>query len=245
MMADSYCGGVHPPNVVLDTTFKWYSDITNYDQEIESPYEPVSDIFFPIENVTQQGRHAAVISVSFYWRYLLRDILPDDTQGIYVVFTDCQSNFTYLVEGPETTYLGRGIQTVDSPSNRDLVETITTSIADFGILLDDSDCPIQVHISASPALIDEYMTSWPIIAAASAVVILVLSTCIFFVYDQRISKQKGRYWDALWASNQQLIRANQRVRQTNQAQLQHFAWYVNNFFDIDCLGLIQFGCTLV
>lgn len=233
------------PNVVLDTTFKWYSDITNYDQEVETPYEPTSDIFFPIENITQTGRHAAVISVSFYWRYLMRDILPDDTKGIYVVFTDCQSNFTYLVEGPHTTYLGRGIKT--GGAGQDFIETITTSIADFNILLDDSACPIEMHITASDEMVDEYITPFPAVAATFAVAILVLSTLLFFVYDQCVGKQKERYWDALLQSNQQLRKANHRVRSANQAQLQHFAWYVfspNNIFTFStCFGLNRNTCV--
>ena len=44
-----------------------------------------------------------------FWKDLIKDILPQGTDGIVVVFaSECTDPFTYQLNGPQTVYLGAG-----------------------------------------------------------------------------------------------------------------------------------------
>jgi hypothetical protein len=50
-----------------------------------------------------------VYSISIFWRDLINNILPHDSDGIVVVFENaCNQTFTYEINGPEVHYLGPG-----------------------------------------------------------------------------------------------------------------------------------------
>jgi hypothetical protein len=78
---------------------------------------PVHNVFQPIlESVgsIQIGDPLSrpvrgLIAISFYWRDLISDVLPSESYGIFLVFENkCNPTFTYLVNGPNVSYLGRG-----------------------------------------------------------------------------------------------------------------------------------------
>jgi hypothetical protein len=49
------------------------------------------------------------IGISIYWRDLLTDLLSPGSNGIVIVFENsCNPTFTYQVNGPDVTFLGRG-----------------------------------------------------------------------------------------------------------------------------------------
>ncbi len=96
--------------------------IKDYAGEGEDETEPFSDVYFPIleyaadfvtipknESAHDLGRFVGVFAMTFYWRDLIKEILPTDSDGIIVVFENaCGQTFTYQINGPETVYLGRG-----------------------------------------------------------------------------------------------------------------------------------------
>jgi hypothetical protein len=48
-------------------------------------------------------------AISIYWRDLLTDLLSPGSNGIVIVFeNECNPTFTYQINGPNVTYLGRG-----------------------------------------------------------------------------------------------------------------------------------------
>jgi hypothetical protein len=71
----------------------------------EEPLEPVSDIYYPIlEHYHEVFNHAnhvkdddivGLLSLSVYWRDFIRNILPEGSNGIDVVFeSGCNPSFT-------------------------------------------------------------------------------------------------------------------------------------------------------
>lgn len=51
----------------------------------------------------------AIFSIGIYWNYVIRDVLPQGSTGILVVFESvCAQSFTYEVNGPDVVYLGAG-----------------------------------------------------------------------------------------------------------------------------------------
>lgn len=96
----------------------WYEWFLPYMRANETPDEPANDLFYPfvVDSMTENveanlttGKVVAMLDVIFYWRDLMRDILPPDTTGIVVVFVNpCNPDFTYRIDGPTPVYLGRG-----------------------------------------------------------------------------------------------------------------------------------------
>lgn len=98
----------------------WYK---NFIPPTEEPKEPISDLLYPIiDNMADQVRarsdpgynvanHKVVglLAGSIYWRSWMRNILPDDSNGIRVVISNpCSNAFTYKIQGPSVVYLGVG-----------------------------------------------------------------------------------------------------------------------------------------
>jgi hypothetical protein len=82
-----------------------------YIGEDEDPSEPMSEIFYPIIADSDEGNETVVgvYSISIFWRHLITNILPPDSDGIVVVFENaCNQTFTYEINGPEAHYLGPG-----------------------------------------------------------------------------------------------------------------------------------------
>lgn len=69
--------------------------------------EPFADIFYPILNTS--GNPAGVVSVTFFWRDMLNEILPEENKGLQVVLENtCNQTFTYTWSESELQYLGEG-----------------------------------------------------------------------------------------------------------------------------------------
>jgi hypothetical protein len=52
----------------------------------------------------------ALLSISIYWSYLIRDILPKGSTGVLVGFeSSCTRKFTYEVNWPDVVYRGAAL----------------------------------------------------------------------------------------------------------------------------------------
>jgi hypothetical protein len=92
-----------------------------YDQFIppdENCLEPLSYWYYPIimdptiNNMKEFNGVKGMISRDFYWRDVLKDMLPPESRGIVVVFSNtCSENaFTYQINGPTAVYVSRDLQ---------------------------------------------------------------------------------------------------------------------------------------
>lgn len=106
-------------------TADWYSDFIAPGEE---PMEPMSDILYPIiEDATelfdlfqdeqQDGTPSykpadhnlvGLLSVSFYWRDMIKNILPAGSHAVVVFENPCSPTFTYAINGPTVKFLGTG-----------------------------------------------------------------------------------------------------------------------------------------
>jgi hypothetical protein len=92
-----------------------------YDQFIplhENCLEPLSYWYYPIvidtsiNDMEDFNGVKGMISRDFYWRDFLKDMLPPESRGIVVVFSNtCSENaFTYQINGPTAVYVSRDFQ---------------------------------------------------------------------------------------------------------------------------------------
>jgi hypothetical protein len=83
--------------------------------------DPLSNLYYPIlENldrieITGNKMYPlayelrGLLAIGFYWRSLIRNILPEGSDGIVLVATNpCNGTFTYKINGPAVEFLGTG-----------------------------------------------------------------------------------------------------------------------------------------
>jgi len=52
----------------------------------------------------------AQLTATFYWRDIIKDVLPPGSNGVILVVSNpCNPSFTYKLNGPQDDYLGRGV----------------------------------------------------------------------------------------------------------------------------------------
>lgn len=166
--------------------------------------EPFSDIFFPIldyaadyveipRNVSasELGNVVGVFAMTFYWRDLIQNILPTDSNGIVVVFENsCGKSFSYQINGPETLYLGEG-DLHDAKydgylvKSSNLVDLNALSYDDTytGLELSRNGCSFTLHVYPSLDREDHYATSDPLVFTVVAVAIFAFTSLVFIFYD--------------------------------------------------------------
>jgi hypothetical protein len=179
--------------------------IKDFVGEGEDETEPFSDIYFPIVKYAADfvtipkneifphdlSTFVGVFAMTFYWRDLIKEILPTDSDGIIVVFENaCGQNFTYQINGPETVYLGRG--DLHDPKydelgkSSPLIELDAFSLRDrsyTGLSLSDKGCQYIVRVYPSRAMEGDYTTTDPVIFMVIAIAIFAFTSMVFVCYD--------------------------------------------------------------
>jgi hypothetical protein len=178
--------------------------IKDFVGEGEDETEPFSDIYFPIleyaadfvtipKNETSHdlGRFIGVFAMTFYWRDLIKQILPTDSDSIHVVFENkCGQTFTYQINGPDTVYLGRGdlhdpeydylsksspLIELDAFSSRDRSYT--------GLSWSDKGCTYMLRVYPSLQMEEDYTSTDPLIFMVAAIIIFAFTSMVFVCYD--------------------------------------------------------------
>jgi hypothetical protein len=178
------------------STANWLYERLHPDEE---PFEPASDIYFPVfddldtfEIDTSKTSPVATFGVTFYWRDMIRDILPESAKGILVVVDNpCSASFTYRLDGRETTLLGRGDHH-DSKYDEMELRSVITELNSFrirqttysGPKLDDETCPISFRIFPSQATEDQYITNNSWLYSGFTVLLCLTAGLVFVMYDR-------------------------------------------------------------
>jgi hypothetical protein len=180
----------------------WYDWYSYYLPPDEDPTEPVSDIYYPIfesRDSTQIDRYqhkvVGLLAATWYWRDILKQILPEDSTGIVIVFRNpCNADFTYVLNGEVPVYLGRGDRHEPiydaSVHNSDFSGLNSEGRKYSNVPLNTEYCPFSVDIYPTTERKEVYTSSIPIVAAIVAVSIFVFTACVFFVYDVSVERRQ-------------------------------------------------------
>lgn len=184
----------------------------------DDPSEPICMTMYPIYNsmeskrldVTKELPIVGMLQYGFFWRDLIRNILPLGSDGVMVTFNylnNCGVPFTYRLDGPKAVYLGPGdlhddnydylgrsqtlFQIMESTKESDEGSTYS------GIPLDNTYCPLTISVYPSKAMEDDHLTNDPIIFTILAGAIFLFTSLVFIAYDcissrrQRIVKERA------------------------------------------------------
>lgn len=246
--------------VAVAETELWVEWLAGFCQPDEDPSEPVSDIYFPYFDTTEHVRidpsvfekPVGMLTGSFYWRDLIKNILPTSTDGVVVVFTNpCNPSFTYQVDGPHTKFLGRG-DLHDTEYDDMAVCSKLFNLEGFrindsrytGPMLDKDFCPFSMHVYPSDEMKDAFVSVHPVSFAAGTAFIFIFTSIVFLIYDRSVERRQRKVvctatlsattaalleekvrerTHKLELSKRKCEEANRRIQESAAAQLEHFA----------------------
>jgi class 3 adenylate cyclase len=179
--------------------------------EDEDENEPMSDIVYPIINSINdvtidpddvEQPAVGAFALTFYWRDLIKNILPPNSKGVIVVFENtCEQVFTYRIDGENAIYVGQGDQ---HDSKYDYIGTSSTFLelrdhsdssrgsAYTGLPLSQDFCPMTLRVYPSEVMEDVYLTSDPVIFTTATVLIFVFTSMVFFLYDWMVERRQKK-----------------------------------------------------
>ena len=131
---------------------------------------------------------------------VLLDMINDEHLGRqeYVVFdNECSPTFTYQVDGPEVTYLGRGDlhnpkyddMKIESPLF-DLVGIVTDESLYSGVNIDKEFCPWTITVYPSQEKENYFRSSDPLHFALIVAGIFVFTSEVFLCYDRMVEMRQ-------------------------------------------------------
>jgi class 3 adenylate cyclase len=202
--------------MIAEAGWAWAKSYLPPDEDV---HEPTNAIIYPMINTMETVRvdlekqHpvVGVLSFAIFWRDIFKDILPQKSNGVYVVLEHtCGKGqaFTYQLDGPQTTFLGVG--DLHDPKydyigySATLAELTDTSNSDresayTGLPLADF-CPKTLKVYPSQDMEDGYKTSNPVIFTVIAALIFLFTSVVFVTYDLLVARRQKIVNDRALAS---------------------------------------------
>jgi hypothetical protein len=173
----------------------------------------IQDLVYPIVNemdrvvvtgaedyVAADHKVVGMLGASFYWRSLIRNILPKGSTGIQVVFHNpCSKSFTYQINGPNVEYLGVGdhhdpsYDSLGKSSRLDALEQFAIRGSAYsGAPIHSDFCPFSLHLYPSDVMKDAYTSYNSITFALAAVFIFAFTSVVFYLYDAKVESRQAK-----------------------------------------------------
>ena len=129
---------------------------------------------------------------------MFRNILPPGARGVVVVVDNpCNPSFTYVLDGPEAVYVGKGDQHESKFEGEGLKSSIftlekyrRTGSRYAGPTLDRDFCPFTFRIYPSSQMEADYLSNNPAIYTAAAICIFVFTSLVFILYDCSVERRQ-------------------------------------------------------
>jgi class 3 adenylate cyclase len=202
-------------------TEEWASYFSAYvaPSESDTIVQPVSDFVYPIVDDTidrAKGRHrkgsratnsstVGLIAVTLYWRRVIRNILPEGSLGIVMVFSMCGANFSYRIDGPNATYLGPDDFHDSSYDHLRVNSSKEFSVRNplySGAPVDSQYCDYMLNLYPSNVTEAQYITPDRIIFTVTVIFLFAFTSLVFCIYDITVERrQQSVLTNAVRSSN--------------------------------------------
>lgn len=146
---------------------------------------PSGVVFTPIYPEEDPAQIVGFIGASIHWQEVLTNVVPDYVDGLYcVISTDTGHSNTYIIQGGQPELVGEG----------DLHDTAYERYGHSVVLNDEeSNASASVRytltVYPSQAMLHEFRTGVPLYVSIAFVLVILVCTIIFFVYDYFIRSQ--------------------------------------------------------
>ncbi|CAB9530159.1 Receptor-type guanylate cyclase gcy [Seminavis robusta] len=162
--------------------------------------DPTSQIFVPVFEHYEQDRGTekpvAFIAAYIIWGTYFKDMLSPSVEGVIVVLENpCEGAFTYMLNGPNATFLGNG--DLHDPKYHkygrtamlgDLGETAQRALLGLGLY--QEECPIGIRVYPSATFEDNYQSNLPILVTMAVGLVFVFTAAMFLLYDRLVERRQ-------------------------------------------------------
>jgi hypothetical protein len=170
-----YTGMVQAKTAVL-------SEVINLSNDLTQP--PRSFMAAPVyQNNDEDSELVAMLTASLPWDSYFKNVLPEGIDGIFLVVSNtCNQTFSYLIDGPEISYLGLGDLHDPKYDDNFVVSGLTSFVS-------VQNCLYSFHLYPTEEFEEAYITNEPWVYTSVVVCIFLLTTVVFVVYDCLVERR--------------------------------------------------------
>jgi len=169
----------------------------------EDSSEPFADFYYPVvDNIDDVVLHPddsnalGAVAFSFYWRHIIRNILPPNSKGLLLVVENpCGSQqFTYIINGENPTFLGFGDlhetkqHYEEMAVSKKLTDLVNHEGTYTGLPMNADFCPYVITVYPSTTMEEKYVTSDPIVFTIAVASIFLFTSLVFLSYDRFVNR---------------------------------------------------------
>jgi hypothetical protein len=169
----------------------------------------MSDLIYPILDdaidfdkkdsaTNSSSATVGLVVATLYYRDLIRDILPNSSVGMRVVFSICDVNFTYELAGPNADYVGPADVGPADVHDAEYDNLRIQSSREFairnpkysGVPIDAEYCDYALYLYPSDRMRASHTSHIPIISTAVVLFIFAFSSLVFVIYDIKVENRQ-------------------------------------------------------
>ena len=172
-------------------------------QGISEYWDPATPFSWPsihvvgpiFDSFQENSTVVAILASVVHWHLIFQNLIPEDTPGILVVVENtCDRGVTYVVNGPNVTYLG--------PGNLHDPELDEFEISGpFRILKNENECLFTLRVFPSRAYYESSQTNRPVIYSIAVISTFFLTMSVFALYDCFVQKRQEKVMYSAKQSN--------------------------------------------
>lgn len=180
---------------VTDLTFL-YEGSVEHDEHHLHPHSfvlyPIHETFDEVLDNDQENPLVGAATAVLPWDDFFDKLMPEEAIGIIVVVEDtCGDVFSYRVDGANATFLGEG--DFHQPQYNYLGESLPlVPFIQHNYSDTHEHCEYFLNIYPSDDLHNQYLTSAPGLYTAVVVMVFVLTTMVFVLYDFFVQQRNSR-----------------------------------------------------
>jgi hypothetical protein len=182
----------------------WGPIIPSVDKDVDHSTNPHVMLLQPVlDSIENTTKVVAILGSIFQLDVYVENLLHEGADGIYLVFhNSCNDTVTYELFGPTPDLVGFG--DLHDPKYEFLHAT-----ANFEPFpwhneeenLSNINCHYQIDFYPGSIMYEEYHTNKPLILTVTVVLIFVLTSCAFFLYDRLVQVRQAKVLDTAQRTN--------------------------------------------
>jgi hypothetical protein len=147
--------------------------------------------FFSVKLHDRNSLSGVLVSVIHWENYFLR-LLVDGTNGYELVLHNtCGESFTYVVNGPEATYMGEGDLHDDRYSGLG-VKAKFASIIKHNVSNTTEHCEYDMAVYPTATLEETYRTNRPALYTCVVLMVFLFTALVFLLYDILVQRRQDK-----------------------------------------------------
>lgn len=168
---------------------------THAEEPVDYNGDPMGTFFYPVFASFDKNDRSpvAVLFTVFKWSSYFEELLPPNGEPISIILENsCDGSFSYLVEGSNVTYVGKGDQHDIHFDYMEHVVDLTAALSNstIGLELNSDICSYSLRIYPTERMYNAYNSDLPVVIAASLAVVFAFAVLLFHFYNLYVERRQ-------------------------------------------------------